>query len=125
MKQVIYNGGTESFYPCSKPTELEVGHVYEVVSEIIGDFHSEYKLKGIKGVFNSCWFNEMSDFPATYFAISHSLPVVGQRYNCYKLDLNTSSMVGWLTSTVQSVTAIGRNTYKVLTRNSIYLVKVI
>ena len=125
MKKVIYNGGTESYFSCSEPTNLVVGKIYEVVHENDIDWQTNYYLKGVPGEFNSVWFNEVSNFN-TYFAISNELPVVGKSCKCNKLELNKNivEMQELNTETVLSVELLGKNTYKAFTQNGIYLITV-
>lgn len=59
-KKVRYNGGTESYYGCSDPTNLVVGKEYEVVLSKDRGWQTDYILKGIDGEFNSVWFDEVS-----------------------------------------------------------------
>ena len=53
---VIYNGQTGSYYECSDPEVLSVGKEYEVIWKFDRGWQTDYVLKGIKGRFNSCWF---------------------------------------------------------------------
>ena len=91
-KFVIYNGGTESYCGCTgDPTNLVVGRRYEVVSENVGRCQTDYTLKGFRGEFNSVWFDEeigesKSPYPATFVAVSHAMPIVGQRLECSKME---------------------------------------
>lgn len=122
-KIVRYNGGTESYYGCSNPNDLVFGKDYEVIHENDRGFQTDYILKGVNGHFNSCWFDEISPI---FMAISKTIPVVGQRCVCSRLELingqfNTSEC---LTSVVKEVTPIGNNIYKVATSNSIYVIQV-
>lgn len=56
---VRYNGETRSYYGCSSPKDLVVGQKYEVLSEDVKDWQTNYTLKGVKGYFNSVWFDEV------------------------------------------------------------------
>ena len=126
MKQVIYNGSTQSYYGCTKPTELVVGRTYEVITEVDRGIQIDYELNGISGSFDSLWFDIPSDIP-THFAFSQKIPRKGERYECNKIDLNEDGLViteVWKTSPVMSIEVIGKNTYKVYTHSSIYLVTV-
>ena len=119
MKQVIYNGGTMSYYGCSDPSILTVGKVYNVVNARDRGWQTDYTLEGVEGEFNSVWFD---DVLPTHFAIGTTVPVEGKRYECCKLDVEVVNRSKVKTSTVQSVSVIGENTYKVTTRNSVYVV---
>lgn len=129
-KIVRYNGGTESCYSCTKPDMLVVGRKYEVIYIKKSSWHTEYTLKGVKGEFNSVWFDEVEEesdsFPQTFLAVSNSIPVEGESYECSRLE-----KVGCIwhlqavaTSTVQLVEQIADNTYRVTTRNSVYITEV-
>lgn len=123
MKQVIYNGGTDFFHPCSDPSVLIPGKVYTVVKEDVSSWHTEYTLKGVDGEFNSVWFDPIMP---TYFAVGNYIPHEGYSYRCKKIVITDSGcyMQGWQTSTVQKVEFVGKDTYKVTTYNSIYMVNV-
>lgn len=123
-KLVRYNGETQSYYGCSDPRLLTKGEVYEVMKENVSGFHTEYVLNGFAGEeFNSLWFDEVVP---VYTAVSHNLPVIGQRFECLKVDMSngTPNFVGWLTSKVQGISPIGSNVYQVRTENSMYIVTV-
>lgn len=60
-KIVRYNGGKKYIYPCDKPTELVTGQEYEVTKVIDGQWHKEYRLKGVKGCFNAEWFDDVEE----------------------------------------------------------------
>lgn len=123
-KRVIYNGGTESYGSCSDPSVLTVGKEYEIVSVKVYNWHTDYKLKGIDGTFNSVWFNEVTN-EKVYIAIAKSLPKIGEKFDCYKLDVKQREYTSWSTSPVRGIELLGNNIYKVKTCNSIYLVSVI
>ena len=125
MKKVIYNGGRESYYGCFNPDILTVGKTYIVISEDVREFQTNYKLKGVKGEFNSVWFKEVDTIPI-YFAVSNKVPEEGKRCDCTKLELYENDAVtqACLTSIVLNVEVIGKNTYKAVTKNSIYLISV-
>ncbi len=124
-KFVRYNGGTESYYGCSEPTNLVVGKVYEVINENDRGWQTDYTLKGVSGYFNSCWFDEV-DSKNTFMAFSNKVPTVGERYECNRLEFicDNPKLVSCITSTVKDILYIGNNTYRVLTANSVYIVQV-
>lgn len=122
-KLVRYNGKNLSYYGCSDPNVLTEGKIYEVKKVLVSEYHTEYVLKGFGDKeFNSLWFDDIS----VYTAISSHIPVVGQRYECYKIDMNNGNprLLGWLTSPVKSFNYIGNNIYDVITKNSRYIVTV-
>lgn len=124
IKRVRYNGGTESYYGCSSPANLVIGMEYEVTTEIDRGWQTDYTLKGIDGRFNSVWFDEIDE--RIYMAIAHKMPVIGERYSCYKLEFvnNKPKLIGWSTSTVKAINYVGNNIYELSTNNSVYIVKV-
>ncbi len=124
-KKVRYNGGTQSYYNCSNPTKLVVGKVYEVVFSIDYDRDTTtYILKDVDGEFNSVWFDEVSSDDNIYMAIAHEIPVINERYSCYKMELVNGqlNLIGRYTSTVKEINYMGNNIYKVITKNSVYIV---
>ena len=131
-KIVTYNGGTEHFYASSKPTELEKGEKYEVMTEEVNDFHTEYTFKGVKGKYNSCWFDEVEVTKPVFMAIGNKIPELGKRYACHKigeingyLGINENVvLIGWMTSIVEDITYMGNNIYNITTTNSIYIVRI-
>ncbi len=122
---VRYNGGTESYYGCSAPTDLVVGKEYEVISQNDCGWQTNYTLKGVTGHFNSCWFDKVT-FKKNFMAFANRVPTIGQRFDCNRLEPINNYMVptSCVTSTVKEVMDIGDNFYKVVTANSIYIVKV-
>ena len=87
-KIVRYNGGTMSYYGCSEHTELVVGKEYEVISANDRGWQTDYILKGVKGYFNSVWFDDVNlkNTAKTFMALAHTVPVVGERCKCSKLE---------------------------------------
>lgn len=124
-KIVIYNGGTESYYDCTDPTDLVCGKKYEVVSENDRGWQTDYTLKGVNGHFNSCWFNEVSS-GNTFIALTHTVPMVGKRCDCYKIEFvnGQPKLISWHTSNVKEIMDMGNNIYHVTTCNSLYIVQV-
>ena len=124
-KIVRYNGGTESYCGCSKPTELVIGKEYEVVAENVRKCQTDYTLKGVKGYFNSVWFDEI-ELSRVFMALALTTPVVGKRCECAKIEVvnGKPKLIGWNTSTVREVSDMGNNIYRVVTCNSTYIVQV-
>ena len=121
-KKVRYNGGTVSYYSCSKPDKLVEGKEYDVVHIIDLGYQTNYTLDGVDGEFNSVWFDEIR----TYMALGLKVPAVGERYHCFVMELNHNharSGECW-TSRVKSVSNICDNIYRVTTQKSVYIVKV-
>ena len=88
MKRVVYNGGKTSLQSCSDPSVLVKGQVYDVIGEEIGNFHTNYILKGISGKFNSVWF-DICNSKEVFLAVSHEIPKKGTCLNCNRLNLET------------------------------------
>lgn len=128
-KIVCYNGGTLSYYGCSEPTELVVGKEYEVISANDRGWQTDYTLKGVKGYFNSVWFDDVNskNTAKTFMALAHTVPVVGERCKCFKLEFvnGQPKLIAWHTSTVNEVFYIGNNIYRVITHDSTYIVQVL
>ena len=118
-KMVIYNGGSKSYYGCTSAECLVTGRIYEVIGQSDRGWQTDYTLKGVSGYFNSCWFDELTSKP-TYYVTSHKRPVEGQKCVCSKLT-SAGDFQQLITSTVLSVASIGSDTYRVLTKNSIYI----
>lgn len=125
-KKVRYNGGTQSCYGCSEPTSLVVGKEYEVIHSRDCGFHTDYTLKGVDGNFNSVWFDEVSSDDKVYMASAHEVPVIGERYSCYKMEFidGQPKFIARSTSIVKKIDYIGNNIYQVTTCNSVYIVNV-
>lgn len=126
MKIVRYNGGTQSYFPCSRPFTLVKGKEYQVLSINDLGWQTNFVLAEVDGEFNSAWFDEPEPSKMVYTAIAHNPPIIGERYLCYRLSsVANISKLGWcLTSQVQGIKYLGRNMYKVTTCNNIYIVTV-
>lgn len=129
MKVVRYNGGTGSYYGCSDPSELVIGKEYEVTSVTDRGWQTDYTLINVNGHFNSVWFDEVvttEQKVKTFLAFGYETPIVGRRYDCFKLDFKGGpKSIFWNTSPVKEVFDMGDNIYRVLTCNSTYIVKIV
>lgn len=126
MRSIVrYNGGTESYYGCSAPTDLVIGKEYEVISQNDRGYQTDYTLRGVTGYFNSCWFDKVTS-KKTFMAFANRVPTIGQRFDCNRLEIINNYIVpiNCITSTVKAVMDVGDNFYKVVTENSIYIVEV-
>lgn len=127
--KVRYNGGTGSYYGCSKPSKLVVGNVYNVIRMHVMAWQTDFALEGVDGEFNSTWFEEVPSDDKVYMAYSYDVPVVGKSLSCFRLVLNNSKMfVECLTSTVTEVSLIYSDfyyVYQVSTLNSVYIVTIV
>ena len=125
-KMVRYNGGTMSYYCCSEPTALIVGKEYEVIAENDRGWQTDYTLKGVRGYFNSVWFDDVKSTEATFMALAHRIPIVGERCQCSKLEFinGQPKLISWSTSIVKEVSYMGNNIYRLTTCNSVYIVQV-
>ena len=120
----MYNGNKETYYACADPKVLVPGRVYEVESQYDRRFQTDYRLKGLEGDFNALWFYEISSME-THFAICNKVPEVGRHCFCVKVcskkgKCTTRRPV--ITSVVEWVELIGKDTYKVITQNNIYII---
>lgn len=64
----------------------------------------------------------------SYMAIGNSIPRVGERYECLRLEKDSASNVkfhGIKTSTVREVKNLSNNVFIVTTRNSYYITRVL
>ena len=120
MKKVVYNGNTLTYYPCSDPSRLVLGKVYNVVHENVGSWQTNYFLEGVEGSYNSVWFDV---YKPVYIAYSSEYPKKGYSYRCSRISM-FSGFERIHTSNVQDITLLGACTYKVETKNSIYIVQV-
>lgn len=125
-RMVRYNGGTRSYYGCSAPDNLVVGKEYEVVLSRDRGWQTDYTLKGVDGEFNSIWFDDVSSDDNVYMAVASEVPVLGERYSCYKLEIINGRLKpsSWSTSPVKEIGHMGNNIYRVTTCNSVYIVNV-
>ncbi|MBP3285080.1 MAG: hypothetical protein J6M02_06230 [Clostridia bacterium] len=123
-----YNGSRENGYFTfsGDPAQLVPGQVYKLLSKVVHAWHTEYFLEGIPGSFNSVWFDEVDDEtePKVFLALAKEVPVVGERYECWKIESN-AQVVCWSTSPVVNIKVIRTALLQVTTRNSIYLVQMI
>lgn len=125
-KLVMYNGNKETYYACADPKVLVPGRVYEVESQYDRRFQTDYRLKGLEGDFNALWFYEISSMK-TYFAIGNKIPEVGKHCFCiqiYSEKGKNTIRKPIITSKVEWIELIGKNTYKVITQNNIYIIVV-
>lgn len=128
-KRVRYNGGTNSYYSCSDPSELVIGKEYEVVFSRDRGWQTDYTLytlKGIIGEFNSIWFDEVPSVDNIFIAISHNVPVVGKNYYCHKIEFidGHPNLVGCFIIIVKEINYIGNSIYQITTLNSVFIVHV-
>lgn len=129
IKRVRYNGGTGSYKGCSDPAALVVDKEYEVTAKIDrGGFQTDYMLNGVKGEYNSVWFDELPDINnSTHIAIGRSIPEKGKVYECFVIQFaeHHPELVRYRTSVVKEVTYRGNNIYEFKTSSSsIYIVTV-
>ena len=128
-KKVVYNGGTDSYYGCDEPNELVVGEQYMVVGEDVRSFQTNLTLKGVRGNFNSVWFNEQPEVKKKVWiakATLYSRPYtfVGKRMSLERLHEDKDCLEQVTTSEVKNVKALYENVYLIETDNSVYITKV-
>lgn len=120
-KKVVYNGETVSYTGSTNPKVLQKGWMYEVERVDVGKWQTDYKLKGIDGLFNSIWFD---DVPA-YLAVASEKPEVGQRIYGIKVFKNGKWEKYRYTSMVEEVRKISETIYEATTAHTIYVVQVL
>lgn len=118
-KLVAYNGRKEMYYPCDDPSVLTKGKWYEVIDENVSSWHTEYRLKGINGRFNSVWFDEVK----TYLALSYEIPQKGEPMRRFMRWENNAWRNMARSSCVLQVTPVTSGVYCVQTNNSLYVVQ--
>ena len=120
-KFVKYNGGKDTYYSCSNPQVLVKDKLYEVIKEEDLGFQTNYSLKGMPGKYNSVWFDE----PTSYFAYSDTIPEKGLSMTGLLRFDGVRTVPIRNTSTVLSVEVISKDIYKVFTKNTLYIIKVL
>ena len=122
-KLVRYNGEKVSYKGCDSPTNLVKGKVYEVQFEEDLGWQTNYKLKGLNGNFNSVWFNEV-EIPVV-MALSHKHPELRKPLeNLLMFNKNEVRQV-LKTTPVQKIEKVEGNVFKILTKNTIYIIQVV
>lgn len=123
-KKVVYNGQTCSYYGASDPSVLRIGGVYEVLGTIDRGWQTDYVLAGIKGHFNSVWFNPVGE---SFLAISYELPIKGKSFRCKRIRIMSDKVEAeeFDTSPVKMIKFLGNSIYVVKTENNIYFVNVV
>lgn len=130
VKIVRYNGGTKCSCESTNPVVLVINQEYEVVAISVDMEQGQilYKLRGIEGCFNACWFNEVNSLVPMYMAYAKCIPSIGQKYESSRLGRVNGNMVffKWLTNTpVEEVRHMGNNFYYVTTQDDEFIVQVI
>ena len=118
-KIVRYNGKFMSYYDCTSPVELVYGKEYEVIAENDRGWQTDYFLKGVKGYFNSVWFDDVK----TFVGVTHDIPTLGKGCEC-KI-VKEGSLVLCSTGEIRDVVNIDNNVYKVMTNGEIYILQVV
>ena len=124
MEFVRYNGGTQSYHGCTEPDDLVVGKIYELINADVWNWHTDYTIKGVKGKFNSVWFDKVP----VYKAFATIQPSIGQRMSCVKVEKKkngTLEMGSWHTTEVREIEQIEKGILRVFTRNSVYVVMMV
>lgn len=141
--KVTYNGGVDSFYPCTKPTDLVVGQTYTVVSSVkrTTNLQKDYILEGISGQFCSEWFDVISTSvePSTKdssksssttiphsIAYTHNIPALKQPCNLYNLSkVNGQWKISRFSITFDKIQPVGGNVYRCIVAKHVYYIEVI
>ena len=127
-KFVRYNGGTQSYYSCSDPKNLVIGKEYEVTSINVRNWQTNYTLKGIKGNFNSVWFDDILSEKETVMAFSSTVPKIGEKIAyqfVYPNQNETFFLINENTEKIEKVKNIINNIYLANDRKKIYIFQVI
>lgn len=122
MKLVRYNGLKESYMGCDSPKNLTLGKTYIVEGENDLGYQTNLTLQGVPGEYNSVWFDEVRTKPV-YEGFIRKIPQVSMRCEGYRVENN--KVVSISTSRVESVERLSGNTYRVVTRNSVYYMRLI
>ena len=122
-KFVRYNGQKN---PYCISNILKEGNIYEVEDIEKSDFRTDYILKGVEGVFNSCMFDTLEE-KSTYICVINELPVLGQRARVKKIIFSKDgiSYQNLKTSSVEEVKSLGNNVFSIKTKNSLYVASLI
>ena len=127
-KFVRYNGGTQSYYSCSDPKNLVIGKEYEVTSINVRNWQTNYTLKGIKGNFNSVWFDDILSEKETVMAFSSAVPKIGEKIAyqfVYPNQNETFFLINENTEKIEKVKHIINNIYLANDSKKIYIFQVI
>ncbi len=127
-KFVRYNGGTQSYYSCSDPKNLVIGKEYEVTSINVRNWQTNYTLKGIKGNFNSVWFDDILSEKETVMAFSSTVPKIGEKIAyqfVYPNQNETFFLINENTEKIEKVKHIINNIYLANDSKKIYIFQVI
>ena len=130
---VVYNGGSDSYYGCTDPTDLVIGKAYKVIDIEVRPWQTNFTLEGEVGYFNSVWFDLKESArigkhaaAPVYMALAVTMPVVGQRARVSRILMEGGyiSTVPITTSEVKAIEPVAQDIFRVTTRNSIYMVQV-
>ena len=127
-KFVRYNGGTQSYYSCSDPKNLVIGKEYEVTSINVRNWQTNYTLKGIKGNFNSVWFDDILSEKETVMAFSSTVPKIGEKIAyqfVYPNQNETFFLINENTEKIKKKKHIINNIYLANDSKKIYIFQVI
>ena len=127
-KFVRYNGGTQSYYSCSDPKNLVIGKEYEVTSINVRNWQTNYTLKGIKGNFNSVWFDDILSEKETVMAFSSKVKKIGEKIAyqfVYPNQNETFFLINENTEKIEKVKHIINNIYLANDSKKIYIFQVI
>lgn len=125
--EVVYNGGTGSYYGCSDHNVLVRGKRYIIIGKRVRAWQTDYNLEGVEGSFNSVWFDEVEP-QKTYLAraeIYHNIIwYIGKRMSLVKIQDKEPYFDPVTTSPVQSIQFVHENVCKIETENSVYITKI-
>ena len=121
IKYVKYNGGTETWHPCSSPECLCSEKVYEVIRVEVDGYKINYHLKNVEGFFNSCWFDAIP----IYIGIATNTPKLNETFTCEKIVPleNAYCYLTCIEDVAKQIEQLNENTFKVFSSNSCYFIQ--
>lgn len=125
--EVIYNGGTGSYYGCSDHNVLVRGKRYIITGKRVRAWQTDYNLEGVEGAFNSVWFDEVEP-REIFFAsakISHNIDwYIGKQMSITKIHNGEPYSEPATTAPVQNIYFIAENICKIETEYAVYITEI-
>ncbi len=115
-KYVCYNGGTGKATTCDDPNCLNKEIVYTVILERDKGYQINYILAGVKGEFNSEWFDIVEETPEPFeIGVAGEIPMVEKEFHYSRFvfiagNLYTPQKV---IKKVEKANYLGNNIYEV------------
>jgi hypothetical protein len=105
---------------------LKLDRTYKVVSAEIEGCYTDLIIQDVStgqilpDKYNSVLFESLP----TFLGYSDILPKIGERFDMVKMDVDARQMLSWNTGRVIAMENLGNETWAVITRNSLYIVKI-